>query len=158
MIKTLANGQAHYRTAAVYQVVDNLPEQEESYYRLLELLREPAYISTLDDAMVYANQSMLDFLGCTRKIAIGMDVSDIFVDPDDWERLRRKVEHDGFVRDHEVKLFKMNRVEINCHLTSTLHLANNNSILGYQSIIYPIVEAKRAKDKLEHHAQNMMRH
>ncbi len=156
MIETWANGQAHYRTAAVNQMADNLSKKEENCYRLLELLREPAYISTLDNKVVYANHSTLGFFGCTRKVAIGMDVSDIFVDPDEWERLRRKVEHDGIVRDYEVKLCKMNKVEIDCHLTSTLHLANNDSILGYQSVIYPIVEAKWTKDKLEHNVQNMM--
>ena len=126
-----------------------LRESEKRYRTLFEDSREAIYITTREGTMVEANQAYIDLFGYTREEVIGLDVREVYVNPDDRLRFQQLAERDGFVRDFEVKLRKKDGVVMECLLTSAVRRDSDGNIIGYQGIIRDITERKRAEELLQ---------
>jgi diguanylate cyclase (GGDEF)-like protein/PAS domain S-box-containing protein len=125
-------------------------ESEERYRTLFEESREAIYITSRDGKFIDFNQSALDLLGYTTEEMIGLDVLQIYSNPNDRSRFQQEIEQKGSVREYEVKFRKKDGNEINCLLASTVRKGINGTILGYQGIIRDITEIKKVEDQLRH--------
>ena len=136
---------------------EELGRSEERYRTLFEDSRDAIFVS-LQSEIVAANQAALDLFGFTREAAIGSDVEDRYVDPDDRERFREKVAEKGSVRDFEVKLRKRDGTVMDCLLTATVRLATNGD--GgrlVQGIVRDGTERKQAEEALQQSEERFRR-
>jgi diguanylate cyclase (GGDEF)-like protein/PAS domain S-box-containing protein len=127
-----------------------LRESEERYRTIFEDSREAIYVSSREGKFIDINQSALDLFGYTREEIMGLDVLQIYANPDDRSRFQQEIEQKGSVRNYEVKFKKKNGSEMNCLLTSTVRKAIDGTILGYQGIIRDITEIKKVEDQLRY--------
>ncbi len=125
-----------------------LKESEEKYRTLFESSRDAVYITTREGKLIDFNQAFLDLLGYSQGELMAMYAQQLYVDAVDRYRFQQEIEQMGFVKDFGVKLRKKDGIEIECLLTSSLRLANDGSILGYQGIIRDITERKRAEEAI----------
>lgn len=143
-------------TAEVCQVAGKPRKNEKRYCALLEMLRDTVYASTMSGELIHVNQSALDLFGYTREEMTGMNISNIYVDSEDMRRLQQEIEQNGSVKDYEVKLRRSNGIEMECQIISTLRLSNDNSILGYQGVIYPIAKVEKTEEERKQKTQMLM--
>lgn len=125
-----------------------LVESENKYRTLFESSKDAIYITTREGKFLDFNSSALNLLGYTNEEMVNLDVHCIYADPKDREKFRREIERKGSIRDYEVKFLRKSGALVDCLLTSSLRLASDGSIIGYQGIIRDITEQKRANKEL----------
>ena len=129
------------------QTEEALRKSEERYRALFEESRDPIYTTSQGGEILDANQSMLNLFGYSREEMIGLKARETYVLSEDRLKFQQKIEHEGFVRDYEIKLRKKDGTEMDCLLTATVRRTADGNILGYQGIIRDITERKRAEEE-----------
>jgi PAS domain S-box-containing protein/putative nucleotidyltransferase with HDIG domain len=107
--------------------------------------RDAIIIAGRDGRFVDFNQSALDLLGYTREEMLGMDISSLYIDPEDRERFFREIRDTGSVTDFDIRLRKKNGKVMDCLVTMTLRKSGVEKFMGYQGIIRDITVQKQAE-------------
>lgn len=128
--------------------VETPQESEKKYHTLFEAIRDAIYITTRDGRFVDFNPAAVEFFGYSHEELLKLNVQELYVHLNDRIRFQREIEQKNAVRDYELKLRKKDGTEMDCLLASTVRLARDGCILGYQGIIRDITEQKRAEEKL----------
>jgi PAS domain S-box-containing protein/putative nucleotidyltransferase with HDIG domain len=130
--------------------------QIESLHRsLVEQSTEAIYISQREGKFIDVNNAMLNLFGYNRYEMLNLPALNIYFDPEDRNRFQKEIETKGFVTDYEVKFVKKDGTTMDCLLNSTLRLAEDKSILGYQGFIRDITERKLSEEKLSSSRQKL---
>lgn len=137
------------------QIEEALRESEEKYRTLFEDSGDAICITTREGRFIDMNQSALDLFGYTgEEMQKGLSVSDIYIDPADRDRFQGEVEHNGSVKNFELRLRKKNGQAMACLLTSSLKVSKEGAVLGYQTIIRDVTERKRMEEALQKSAED----
>lgn len=131
------------------QLYTQVREAGKKYRTLFEESRDTVYITTREGKFIDINHAGLDIFGYTKEEMTELKAKELYVDPAERDRFQQEIEQKGSVRDYEVKFHKKDGTEMDCLLTSTLRLADDGNILGYQGIIHDITERKRAEEELK---------
>ncbi len=134
-----------------------LRENEEKYRALFEGSRDAIYISDTAGKFLDVNQFTLGLFGYAREEMVGMDVRDIYVNPDDYLRFDKQLAQMGSVRDYEVRLRGNAGPEMDCLVTSSVWRAKQGTVLGYQGIIRDITEQKKGREALKQSLENLQK-
>ena len=126
-----------------------LRKSEEKYRTLFEDSRDAIYLNDKEGGLIDFNRSTLDLFGYSGEEMLGINTKSVFVNPDEYERLQDEIAQKGCVREFEVKLRKKDGTEIDCLITSTVRLARDKSIIGYQGIVRDISELASNRKQLE---------
>ncbi len=126
-----------------------LRKSEEKYRALFEDSRDAIYISSTEGELNDFNQSTLDLFGYSREEMIGMSTKSVFVNADEYNKFQEEIAQKGSVREFGAKLRKKDGAEMDCLITSTVRLARDKTILGYQGIIRDISELVSGRRQLE---------
>lgn len=126
-----------------------LRKSEEKYRTLFEDSRDANYINAAEGELIDFNQSTLDLFGYSREEMIGMSTKNVFVNADEYNKFQEEIAQKGSVREFEAKLRKKDGAEMDCLITSTVRLARDKTILGYQGIIRDISELVSGRRQLE---------
>ncbi|MDH5695530.1 MAG: PAS domain S-box protein [Dehalococcoidia bacterium] len=138
------------------QAEEALKESEAKYRTLFEDSRDAFFITTRDGRVVDVNQSFLELFGYTRKEAIGLDVRQMYFNPDDRHRFQQQIEQKGEVRDYELKLYNRDGGELTCLLNATVRRTNGGDILGYHGFIHDITERRLIEQREEEMQQELI--
>ncbi len=126
-----------------------LRQSEEKYRTLFEDSGDAICITNREGRFIDMNQSALDLFGYTgEEIRNGLNVSDLYVDPEDRERFQGEVEQKGSVKNFELRLRKKTGQTMDCLLTSSLKVSIDGAVLGYQTIIRDVTEREQARRAL----------
>ena len=78
---------------------------------------------------------------------IGMDIQQIYVNPEERMKFQRDIEDRGSVRDYDVWLKKKDRSIMNCLYTSSVRRSSEGDIIGYHCIIRDITEQRGIEEE-----------
>jgi PAS domain S-box-containing protein len=126
-----------------------LRESEKRYHTLFEESRDGIYIIARDGEIIDFNRAGQDIFGYTRDEMIGMNVLELYVDPDERIKFQQDIEKKGSVKDYELKLCKKDRTALDCLITTTVWKDNDGNILGYQGVVRDITELKERTEDLK---------
>ena len=126
-----------------------LRKSEEKYRTLFEDSRDAIYLNDKEGGLIDFNRSTLDLFGYSGEEMLGINTKSVFVNPDEYQRLQDEIAQKGCVREFEVKLRKKDGTEIDCLITSTVRLARDKSVIGYQGIVRDISELVSNRKQLE---------
>ncbi|HUU80268.1 MAG TPA: PAS domain S-box protein [Acidobacteriota bacterium] len=126
-----------------------LRESEQRYRNLFEDSRDAIMIWTGEGKILAVNQASLDIFGYTIEGMIGADIADMYVKADELTKFQQKLEQEGAVRGHELKLKKRDGTELDCLLTATVRKGKDGSTLGYQGIARDVTDQKRNENELK---------
>jgi len=126
-----------------------LRKSEKKYRALFEDSRDAIYISATEGELIDFNQSTLNLFGYSREEMMGMSPKSVFVNADEYNKFQEEIAQKGSVREFGAKLRKKDGAEMDCLITSTVRLAKDKTILGYQGIIRDISELVSGRTQLE---------
>ena len=121
-----------------------LYRSEEKYRLLVDQLGDAIYLSSTDGYFEGFNRAMNELFGYSYQELRQLRVQDIYAREADRTPLIQQLRERGEVRDYEVKLKKKNGEFMDCLITSSLRLDEENRIIGYQGIIRDITLRKKA--------------
>jgi PAS domain S-box-containing protein len=131
------------------QAEEKRRDSEEKYRALFEDSRDAVYVTSRTGDILDANQATSDLLGCTGEELMQLNILEMYINPADRDRFQREIEEKGFVKDYELRIRKKDGTAVHCLLTSTVRLAQNGEILGYQGIMRDITEKMIAEEELK---------
>ncbi|MEW6720979.1 MAG: PAS domain S-box protein [Thermodesulfobacteriota bacterium] len=125
-------------------------ETKEFYRLLFENSKDIIFVVTPDGRYIDINPAGVEFFGYeSREEMLGLDIgTDIYADPAERLEFRRKLEEDGFVKDHRI-VVKRKDGERRIVLATAHAVRNGNGeIIAYQGINHDITERERAAEAL----------
>jgi PAS domain S-box-containing protein/putative nucleotidyltransferase with HDIG domain len=132
-----------------HEAESQLKKSEEKYRTLFQDSRDAIYINTNQGTFIDFNQSTIDIFGYSGAEMSRMQAKDIFVEEDEYLKFQDEIKQKGSVREFEAKLCRKDGTEMDCLITSTVRLAKDKSIIGYQGIIHDISELVSSRQTLE---------
>jgi PAS domain S-box-containing protein/putative nucleotidyltransferase with HDIG domain len=126
-----------------------LRKSEEKYRTLFEDSSDAIYLNNQDGELIDFNLSTLELFGYSREEMLGINTKSVFVNPDEYERLKDEIARKGSVREFKAKLRKKDGTKMDCLITSTVRQAKDKSKLGYQGIIRDISELVSSRKQIE---------
>jgi len=123
----------------------------ESRYRgLFENVIEGVYRATPDGTLEAANPALVSMLGygTVEDLLAVPSTLDLYVDPQDRERVLRALHQDGLVRDAEYRLRRRDGSVITVVENARVVRAGDGAVSGYEGTITDITERKRAELQL----------
>jgi PAS domain S-box-containing protein len=123
-------------------------DSEEKFRDFFETSRDIVFITASDGTVLDINSAFEEILGYTRDETLLLNVTTFYKDPSDRGLFKKKIEAQGFVRDHELTLRKKDGTYADCLMTATTRRDEGGSIIGYQGTIRDITEKKRMERQL----------
>jgi len=130
-----------------HSMIKKIKESERKYRNLFAMSKDAIYI-TRDEIIVDVNQAFLDLFGTTKTEIIGSNIRNRYISPEDMDKVKVKMEEQGFVKDFEVRLKKRDGRAINCTTTTFLRRGKEGSIAGVQGIIRDNTKQKKLQNQL----------
>ncbi len=127
---------------------EELKESERKYRTLFETSKDPVYISTVEGAVIDANQAFVDLFGYGPEEILATDVAYLYANPEDRAGFQRDILETGSVKDCEIRLRSKNGEVLDCLLSSTVRRTVDGTVEGYHGIIRDITNQKRAEHAL----------
>lgn len=85
--------------------ISNMKRADEQLHAIIEASPIPTIITRIDDGeIVFANDQLGAMVGLTAKEIVGRKTEDFYANPDDREMVIERLKRDGYVRDLEVKM------------------------------------------------------
>lgn len=129
-----------------------LIESERRFRSIFETSRDAIYITTKDGWFIDVNTAFCEMFGEKKEEIMKRNAKDAYVSKEDKIRLKTAIERNGFVKDFEMRLKKMNGEIIDCLLTVTGIRDEQNRIVEYHGIIRDVTEKKKAEEKIRYMA------
>jgi PAS domain S-box-containing protein len=128
---------------------ETLRRSEERYRTLFEESRDAIIICTLRGELVDGNPAWWELVGYERgDLVDALNVTTMFADPGDHERLVSLIERERAVRDFEVALLTRDGTERDCLLTASGRASPTGRLWGYQAIVRDVTEQRRLESQL----------
>lgn len=128
------------------QAEEALRESEQRLRLILATSPIGVGISRADGTLVYANERFAEQFNQSAEEIIGTSATDLYVDLEDRKRLLTRIESDGFVRDAEVLLKRVDDTQFWSLISFfPIEYSGKAARLGW---IYDITERKRAEEEL----------
>ncbi len=138
---------------------DALRESEEKYRKLVENAQEGVYQSTADGKYLTMNPAFARILGYDSAEELMQSVEDIsrqlYVQPQDRQRLLKLVEKYGSVADFETEFYRKNKTRV--WLSVSMHAVRDarGEILYYQGMAQDISEKKKMDAERKENLQKL---
>lgn len=120
---------------------------DEQYRRLFEESRQAIYISARDGWFIAVNPAARQLFGYAEDDILSVNTHSIYVDQNERREFVRRIEAEGSVEAHPVRLRARDGRVMDCVLTSTVVRDSGGAIVGYQGIVEDVtarVQAERA--------------
>ncbi|MBI5680503.1 MAG: PAS domain S-box protein [Methanobacterium sp.] len=132
-----------------HEMESKLKENEEKFRYLFEESQDAIFITVTNCKFQDFNPVMLDLFGYSKEEMDNLSFSNLFADPEDWEKLQETIPEKGYLKNYEFKLINKQKEEIDCIGSLTLRKDEKQDVLGYYGILHDITERKKAEEALK---------
>lgn len=133
-----------------------LKKAQNDYYSLFLELQDAVFESTREGIIKDINPIGVKLLGYkSKKDLIGKNARDFYVDPIDRERLARKLQEKGYIKNYEIELKNRVGERIIVLETSKAIKDEHGKISGYRGILRDITEAKRNEEMMKKYVREL---
>ncbi len=129
-------------------LIRRIKESESRYRRLFEDSGQPIFLTSVDGTILDLNQAGADLLEGTREDLLGLETTELFVDPEDWVPLIAAVRADGTVRGWEIRLKGPGGRVITCLATVHFRPGRGPEKGQFETLLLDISDRKRAEEEL----------
>ena len=128
----------------------SIPDEKnnfEEYFSIFENINEAVCINTKEGIIFFVNRSTLDLFEYSKDEMIGMDISDLYANPEVRPEIINILENKGEIKDFSVKLKKKNGEIINCEFNTKVKKDEKGNKIFY-GFIRDITKRKKIEDKI----------
>ncbi len=135
----------------IIQTEEKLEEVEKKYSELFMGLKDIVYESTIDGKFVELNPAGMEFFGINslEQFQNTNIISHIYVNPEDRERFKNELIKNGYVKDFEIEIKKLNGEMAVVRETSIAVKNKDGEIIGYRGILRDVTERKKHEAQLK---------
>jgi len=128
-----------------------LSKSEEKYRSLVENLNVGVFRNTgIEGKFIEVNPSFVEMFGYDNKEEVlKKEVKDFYVNPEDREKINKKILEESFIKDWEVLLKRKDGSIFNGSITAIAVKDKKNEITYYDGIVENIYKRKKAEDKIK---------
>lgn len=136
-----------------WRLLKRLKDSEEKFRRLFEQSRDAIVFVALDGQISYANPAAFELFGYPRMAyANGQPASgpltDYFVSDEDRRTVFSAVRRDGFLRNFELQLRRIDGAVFDALVTSMRIRDRRGRVVGFESILCDVSERKRTERRM----------
>ncbi|HXM99835.1 MAG TPA: PAS domain S-box protein [Candidatus Dormibacteraeota bacterium] len=144
-------------TVHVLKDITERKRAEEKYRTLISNVREGVFISTPQGHFLDFNDALMRMLGYeNREELLRIDLSHLYVNPADRERMKKLLHEHGAVSDFEFEI-KRKDGEIRTVIESSTAVRNaDGTVSAYQGFLLDISERKRAEHEIRRRNRELM--
>ncbi len=130
---------------------EKLRTSEENFKNLFEHVACGVFISSKEGKFLTANHALLDMLGYdSQDEFLKIDISkDLYVRPEDREKFKEMIEHEGRVIDYEVEFKRKDGRTVPVLLTGHARYDKNGNVVGYEGLNVDISQRKMMERQLK---------
>jgi PAS domain S-box-containing protein len=130
------------------RAAEALRESEDRFRTLFESSKDAILIVAAAGEIVAINSAGRDLFGYTEEEIASINAMDFYVNPDDRDRFRRRIETQGYTKDFEITYRKKDGTLVECLETATVVRDSEGRVVGYQGAIRDVTEHKRMEHRL----------
>ncbi|GAC1619122.1 MAG: hypothetical protein PVS2B2_02950 [Candidatus Acidiferrum sp.] len=144
-------------TIHVLKDISDRKRAEEKYRTLVSNVQEGVFISTPPGRFLDFNDALLRMTGYERREELlRVDVSHLYVNPADRERMKKLLHEHGTVSDFEFEIRRKDG-EIRTVIESSIAVRNaDGTVSAYQGFLLDITERKRAEQEIRRRNRELM--
>jgi len=126
-------------------------EAEEKYHNLFEESKDIVFISSPEGKFLDINPAGVELFGFTsKKDVLSIDIArDLYIEPADRVRYRRELLQNGFVKDYELTVRKVNGEKLTVLETSSVVRDPQGAVIAFRGIMRDVTEQKRTQEALQ---------
>ena len=139
--ETIVGSSSIVRDITSEKVEQHIREHEDQYRRLVEDLKVGIYRSTGDPRgrFVWGNTALLQILGYQTMTDLhGIDVVDVFYEPEGRKELLEELYRTGFVKNRVLNLKKKNNIPITVNVTALAEFDEKKNVVFINGIVQDI--------------------
>ena len=122
--------------------------QFEEYFSIFENINEAVCINTKEGQIFFVNNAALELFGYSKDEIIGMNIIDLYANPDVRPGIIKILEKNGSIKDFPIKLKKKNGEIIDCEFNTNVKIDDKGNKIFY-GFIRDTTEKKIAEEKLK---------
>lgn len=131
------------------KAIEALRASEEKYRTLFEEFKDLLYITTPEGRMLDINPAGVELLGYSSKEdVLKVRAQDLYNDPADREKFRKKIDRDGYIRDFETVIKRKDGERMPILLTASAMRDDKGRIVAYRGIAHDLTEYKNLERQL----------
>ena len=126
-------------------------EAEEKYHNLFEDSKDAVFITTPEGKILDINPAGVELFGFTAKEEmLKLDIGkDLYLDPGDRAKYKQTLLEQGYVKDYELTLKKVNGDRLTILETSTPVRNAQGSVVAFRGIMRDVTEQKKTQEALQ---------
>ncbi len=128
---------------------EELRESERKYRGLFEGSNDGIAVTTPEGGIVDVNPAICALTGYSRDELLRMNVSELYLDIEDRERIINTLREDGEIRNVTVRARRKDGEIITCQLSSSARVNDEGNVESIQSIIRDVTEDEKVQRALE---------
>ena len=130
---------------------EKLRASEADFANLFEHVACGVFISSKEGKFLNANHALLDMLGYDNKDEfLNIDIAnDLYVKPEERQKFKKMIEHDGRVIDWEVEFKRKDGSTIPVLLTGHVRYDQQGNVIGYEGLNIDITQRKLMERQLK---------
>ncbi len=127
---------------------DGLAVSEKKYRSLFETSMDVVYVSSREGRLLDINPAGVKISGYAKDELLGMDVRNLYRNPEQRDGFRAAVEANGVVKDFELQMTAKSGRVLDCLVTASVIIDPDEGVTGYRGIIKDVTERNRAVEAL----------
>jgi len=127
---------------------ERVRESERKYRELFEFSMDAILLTDMNGNILEANNAVEKLFGYTRNELKRINFNELYVDPEDREKLLRELEENGSFKSYEVRYRRKDGLIVYCLESAVLLRDENGRVVGCHRVIKDITERKRMEERL----------
>ncbi len=127
-----------------------LKDSEKKYRMIFEESKDVIFLCSPDGKFVDINQAGVELFGYVSEEALKAadPPRDLFNDPEEYSILQKILERQGFVKDHEINMKRIDGEKLIVLMTASPIRNENGSVLAYRGVFHDVTDKRRLEIQL----------
>jgi PAS domain S-box-containing protein len=152
-------GQKHRAAETLKYSQTKEPRQEmrDNYRTLFEKCPAAVLTTSTYGKLLRVNERALELFGCSGENLVGKNIRELCLEPTHWDRIKKKIDRAGSVRDSLLRLRRESGEEVDCLLSAGVQSTSLGNSREYECVLWDMTEYNRMLETLRENEERYHR-